>query len=191
MWVNFCYNHNMTETIMFDVSNIIKKLNIKRGDVVADLGTGREGRMALAAAKYVGDEGLVYAVDIVKAILPSIQTKAAIYGLHNIKTVWSDLEVFGATKAISDNSLDVAFLVTILFQSKKHDDIIKETVRMLKPGGRLAIVDWKTGHEAPIGPAKHMRVNPKIIIDMVSQFGLKLVEEFDAGRLHWGLIFIK
>jgi len=178
-------------TVMFNVPAILKKLDIKSGSIVADLGTGREGRMALASAKMIGDDGIAYAVDIVKAILPAVQTKAAIYGLHTVRTVWSNLEIYGATKVISDNSLDVAFLVTILFQSKKQEDIMKEAKRMLKPGGRLCVVDWKANMPNLLGPAQGQRVNPETIKKLGQNLKLKLKEEFDAGQCHWGLIFIK
>lgn len=178
-------------TVMFNVPGILKKLDIKQGDVIADLGTGREGRMALAAAKLVGEEGVVYAVDIVKTILPAVLTKAAIYGLKNIRTVWSNLEVVGAAKAISDNSVDVAFLVTVLFQSRKHKEILQEAYRMLKPGARLCCVDWKPNEESPLGPAENMRVSPEAIKPLALELGLRLQEEFNAGQCHWGLIFVK
>lgn len=176
---------------MFNVPAIIKRLDLKPGDLVADFGTGREGRMALSAAKYIGDEGIAYAVDIVKRILPAIQTKAATYGINNVKTIWSDLEIYGACKEISDNSLEVGFLVTTLFQTKKHADMIKECLRMIKPGGKLVMVDWKPDKEVPLGPANDSRVHPEDMKKIAADMGLRLQEEFEAGQCHWGLIFIK
>jgi len=177
-------------TVMFNVPAILKKLDLKPGSIVADLGTGREGRMALAAAKIIGDDGIAYAVDVVKNILPAVQTKAAIYGLKNVKTIWSDLEVYGATN-IPDNTLDVGFLVTTLFQSKRYGDIMKESVRMIKPGGKLVVVDWKADSDTPLGPVREFRVSPQQIKEIAQELGLKLIDEFDAGQCHWGLIFQK
>jgi ubiquinone/menaquinone biosynthesis C-methylase UbiE len=176
---------------MFNVPAMIKRLELKPGYIVADLGTGREARMALAAGQVVGNDGMVYAVDIVKSILPAVQTKAAIHGINNIHTVWSDLEIYGAAKEIADNSVDAACLVTILFQSRKHQAILREAIRILKPGGRLVIADWKSASDVPLGPAPEMRVKPEDVIKLASDLKLKLIDEFDAGRCHWGLLFQK
>ncbi|MFA6027340.1 MAG: methyltransferase domain-containing protein [Patescibacteria group bacterium] len=179
-------------TVMFNVPAILKRLDIKHGYTVADLGTGREARMALAAAKLVGEDGIVYAADVVKSLLPAVMTKAAMYGFKNVRPVWTNLEIYGAAKAIADNSVDVAFIVTVLFQSKKQAEIIKEAMRVLKPGGRLAIIDWKKNQDSPIGPAMDRRINPESIKQIAEgQLGMRLQDEFDAGKCHWGLIFVK
>ena len=83
---------------MIDIQTLLRHADLKMGDSVADFGTGREGKIALPAARVVGKEGTVYAVDIVKSILPAVQTKAKMHGINNVTTVWSDLEVYGATK---------------------------------------------------------------------------------------------
>lgn len=188
----FLYNTVMPyNTVMFNVPAMIKRLDLKPGYIVADLGTGREARMALAAGQVVGNDGIVYAVDIVRSILPTIQTKAAIHGINNIHTVWSDLEIYGAAKEISDNSVDAVCLVTVLFQSKKHQAILREAIRVLKPGGKMIIADWKLSNDCPLGPAPEMRVNPESVKQLAADLKLKLLEEFEAGRCHWGLLFVK
>lgn len=178
-------------TVMFNVPAMIKRLELKPGYIVADLGTGREGRMALAAGQAVGNDGIVYAVDIVKSILPAVQTKAAIHGINNIRTIWSDLEVYGAAKEITDNSVDAVCLVTILFQSKKHQAILREAMRILKPSGKMLIADWKLSDECPLGPAPEVRVDPQAIKQLAVDLKLRLADEFEAGRCHWGLLFDK
>lgn len=178
------------QTVIIDSKNVLDKTNLGVGNFAADLGTGREGRFALAAAKVVGPEGKVYAVDIVKAILPAVESKAAMYGLNNLQTIWSDLEIYGATKEIPEASLDVAFLATVLFQSKKHQAIMREAVRLLKPRGNLAVVDWKNMDTA-FGPALEQRVNPESIKQIAADLNLELLEEFEAGEYHWGQIYKK
>ncbi|KKT07436.1 MAG: Methyltransferase type 11 [Parcubacteria group bacterium GW2011_GWA2_43_17] len=62
---------------------------------VADLGCGSMGFFSLQAAALAGDKGQVYAVDILKEVLSSVEGRARQAGLYNIKTVWSNLEVVG------------------------------------------------------------------------------------------------
>jgi len=177
--------------VIINVPEILRRAELKPGDVVADLGTGREGRLAIPAGKIVGENGVSYAVDVVKAILPTVQSKAKMHNVHNVQTVWSDLEVYGATKVIRDNTLAVGFLVTTLFQSRKHAEIIQECHRMIRPGGKLVIVDWKPGINSPLGPTEEMRVHPEEVKQICTQLSMQFHGEFEAGMYHWGLVFIK
>ncbi len=52
-------------------------------------------------------------------------------GLDNIRTVWTDLEIKGATK-IQESSLDLAILNNVLFQSTNMPEMIKESIRLIK-----------------------------------------------------------
>src|SRR3989344_3933288 len=116
-------------------------LRVQPGQSVGNFGCGGGGFFTLECARLVGDQGVVYAVDIVKAALSSVDGKAKLQGLYNVKTVWSDLEVVGALQ-IPEQSLDHGLLVNVLFQSKKHDDILREVTRLIKPQGKLLIIDW-------------------------------------------------
>jgi len=179
--------NNATLSGLLQPKTILEQLKIKKGMKIAELGCGT-GFFTLEVAKIVGKRGIVYAVDILKPLLRSIENKAKVEGLDNIKTVWSNLEIVGATK-IKDNFLDLAFVSNVLFQSKKRTKLLEEAVRMIKKEGKLILIDWK--EEAPFGPPVSDRVSPKEIKDIAQKLGLKLEKEFDAGNYHFGLIFIK
>ncbi|MFA6422724.1 MAG: class I SAM-dependent methyltransferase [Candidatus Buchananbacteria bacterium] len=168
---------------------VFSKISIEEGMMIGDLGCGNLGFFALAAAKRVGKRGIVYAVDILKSALEAVSARAKNEGLENVKTVWSNLEIFGATK-IPESSLDVAFIHNMLFQSQRDDHIMKESYRLMRPGGSLMVIDWlKTG--APFGPPVGDRLNPGDVKKMALSANLNLVEEFSAGPYHFGLIFRK
>ena len=157
--------------------------------MVGALGCGGAGFFALEAARMVGNQGQVYAVDIVKNALSSVDSKAKLQGLYNFKTVWSDLEVFGAT-AIPEKSLDLAMLVNILFQSKQHEAIIRESARLIKPGGKLLIIDWNQASVA-FGPKLSDRVDQDAIRALVPQLGFQEDKIFEAGQYHFGLLYTR
>lgn len=174
---------------LLDAKSILQNvLGMTFGSVVADLGAGG-GLFSLTAARIVGDQGQVYAVDIIKNTLSEIESKARMAGLYNIKTVWSNLEIVGATK-IPDGSLDFAMIVNVLFQSKKHMEVMSEATRLLKPNGKLLIVDWSDTSPG-FAPATNMRVDKGALMDNSASINLLLDKEFKAGEYHFGLIFIK
>tara|TARA_B100001964_G_C14059523_1_gene520746 strand:+ start:62 stop:628 length:567 start_codon:yes stop_codon:yes gene_type:complete len=175
---------------ILNATEILKEiLKIKSGKTVADLGAGIAAYFTIESAKLVGDGGQVYAIDIVKDILSSIDSKAKMAGLYNIKTVWSNLEMVGAAK-IADNSLDFALLVNTLFQSKKQTEMISEAFRLLKKGGKLLIIDWSDTAPA-FAPPEELQVNKNVISDAALQLDMKLEQEFKAGPYHFGMIYIK
>ena len=168
---------------------IINKCQIFEGMQVADLGCGNLGYFVLPIARLVGKDGKVYAVDIQKAALEGVRSRAKLEALTNIETVWANLEKTGSTN-IPEASLDLVLLINVLFQNKNHQEIIQEAVRLIKPGGKLVIVDWKK-IGAPFGPDVKMRVEPNQIKTIAGQLTLQLLEETDFGDYFWGLIFTK
>ena len=174
---------------LIDANLILNMARVEEKTKVADLGCGSSGHFIFPSASRVGKKGLVYAVDILKSVLESVANLAKHEGLENLKTIWSNLEIVGATK-IAAESLDAAYLINILFQSHKDDLVIKEAYRLLKIGGKLIIIDWKRV-STPFGPPMADRTKPEEIKGFARTAGFKLVDEFEAGRYHYGIMFVK
>ncbi|MBU0613159.1 class I SAM-dependent methyltransferase [Patescibacteria group bacterium] len=174
---------------LLNPETILNQAGVGYGNIVGDLGCGGMGYFTLQAAKAVGDKGQVYAVDVVKTVLQSVETKAKLDGLTNIKTIWSDLEVPGATK-INEASLDFALLINVLFQTQKHEEMIKESVRLLKRGGKLVVVDWKK-NDTPFGPKTEARVLKEKVQEIAEKLGCVLERSLETGPYHYWLEFIK
>jgi len=175
---------------LLDAKQILtQQLALRPALMVGDLGCGGAGYFTLAAARLVGDQGQVYAVDILKTVLSSVASKARMQKLYNVKTVWSNLEVLGATEIVSA-SLDYAFLVNILFQSHKHEDILREAHRLLKPQGTLMIIDWLKG-SAVLGPAEDDKVDIERLRSFARIIGFQEVKTFNAGQYHFGVLLMK
>ena len=184
-------NHNIHGGNEFlDIQGILKdKLGLFYGSKVADLGCGGSGAFSFQAANLVGDVGLVYAVDILKMVLKNIEHRAQMLGIKNIKTVWSNLENYGAAK-INNDLLDYVLVVNVLFQNKSPEKIIREAVRLLKSGGKMLVIDWAEGR-FPFGPPAEVKIDKKKIEDVALGANLKKTKDIDAGRFHYGLIFEK
>jgi len=174
---------------LLDPKKLIQKADITTSMTAADLGCGGSGVFTLQAAKAVGGKGTIYAVDVLKSVLASVITKAKMQSINNVRTVWSNLEIYGATK-IQDGALDRAMLINTLFQTKKYKEILQEAKRMLRREGMLLIVDWKP-HGAPFGPLEKNRVQPDKIERIAKDLDFQVIEKFDAGPYHYGLLFTK
>lgn len=176
-------------SFLFDIEKIISKMKISEGQSVADLGCGNFGFFVWPLAKFVGRRGTVYAVDILKSGLDEIKRRALKDNFPQVKTIWSNLEIFKATE-IETNSLDAALLINVLHQSDKKADILRESLRMLKRGGQLMIVEWGN-NESPLGPKPTKRIRLESLKLAAEKLGLDLKEEFLAGPYHYGIILIK
>jgi len=171
---------------LLDPNKILTKLDLREGMFVADMGCGASGHFVYPAAKMVGERGRVYAVDILKSVLSNIDSKSKLQNFGNVVPVWSDIEILGGAKEIGDGSCDAAILVNVHAKAA----MIKEALRTLRKGGKLLLVDWKAA-ASPFGPPTKDRVPAEEAKKRTEGLGLKLVEEFEAGPHHWGLIYEK
>lgn len=158
--------------------------------VVADLGCGGSGYFVLQAAKLVGSKGSVFGIDVLRSALSNLVSRARLAGLTNIVPVWSNLEIYRGARLVRDEVVDIGLLVNLLFQSKRHADILRETYRMLKTGGRLLIVDWKVSG-MKMGPAHENLVDPLDARRAAEDAGFTFMEEITPGPYHFGLMFKK
>ena len=171
------------------IEEIIKKAKIKDGMKIADLGCGTHGYFIFNPSFLVGNSGIVYAVDVLKRVLEDIDKTIKLENYKNVKTIWSNLENYKATK-IDSMTLDIVFLVNVLHQSNKKVDLLREAIRMLKKNGMIIIVDWIQGATL-IGPEKDKKIDKENLILAMQKLGLNLEEDFVAGKYHYGLIFKK
>ena len=174
-------------TVLLNVSDIVKRLDIKESYTIVDLGCGGGGHFVDVLARLAGKKGKVYALDVQKQVLDVVASKMTQLGLTNVEYVWSNLETYGAAK-IPNESCDIALLVNVLFQNKDHTAILRESMRFLRNGGRLVIIDWKKSSSL-FGPPQDLRVEPMKLKDIGFSLGLKWIDEFDAGPYHFGLTF--
>lgn len=152
---------------------------------VADFCCGSSGHFVFPLSKLVGEEGEVYAVDILKSALNGIEGRAKLEGVANINIIWSDVEKYGATK-IEAESLDFASFIN----DEPKPTMLKEAARLLKAGGVLLIVDW-TMELVAFGPPPEKRVGPEVYKEVIPPLGFSLKEQFIAGPYHYGLVFEK
>lgn len=180
----------MAQDNLFDAQALLKRAGVQEGMTVADCGVGRTATVTLAAAQLVGERGVVYACDVVRSVLEVVKAKIELAHANNIRLVWTNLEVYRAAKQIIDDSVDVAVLADTLSQSSRRAAMLHECARMVKPGGKLLIIEWKPD-KTVMGPKVEHRLYPEELKPMAEMNRLALLEEFEAGEYHWGALLHK
>ena len=181
----FVIGYNIT--MFSDPQKNIAELGITDGMKVIDLGAGT-GFYTIEAAKKVGPSGRVYAVDVQQDLLNKLKNSAGLVGLRNIEVVWGNIEKIGGTK-LREAIADRVILSNTLFQIaiEDRDNLALEAKRLLKPGGKIMVIDWNTG--SPLSPKT---VVPRMLAEGIFQKnGFQLEGGFDAGDHHYGIILKK
>lgn len=170
---------------IFQPAEILNKIEIKPGSIVADFGCG-SGYFTLELAKKVGPEGKVYALDILPTALESVRSLAKIYNLNNIETRWTNLE---KTSTLEKESCDLILISNLFFQIEKSywPAIIKEVEKVLKKEGQVLIIDWSK--ETPLGPPKDQRIEPQEILKLMENF--HLINKWLVSETHWAILLQK
>ena len=112
---------------------LLEKLAITPDDVVVDFGCG-PGYYTVELAKKAK---MVVAVDLSSEMLKKAQNKAEKAGVRNIQFLQSK----GTNIQLEDNSVDLILLVTVYHEVGESEAVLKEFNRILKPEGKLIIVE--------------------------------------------------
>ncbi len=166
---------------------IIKEFEIKEGMNIVDFGCGH-GYFTIPIAKLIGKEGKIWALDVLPSALEAINSKAKIGKLDNIITQRCNLEVSGGSKLESD-SQNLVLAANLLFECENKKSVLKEAKRILKPKGKLIIIDWFP--ESSFGPKQGYKISPDETVKLAKEEGFKLEKSFAAGQHHWGIMFVK
>lgn len=170
-----------------DPQKIIQQFGIVEDMKVADLGSGA-GFFSIPIAERVGEDGLVYAVDIRGEVLERLKdVSEREYSLENLEVVKGDLDESHGT-ALEDFSVDAAILINTLFVIDEKETLAKEVKRILKKDGKLLVVDWSESLGG-IGPKEENIVSKEKAKEIFEDAGFSFGREIKAGEYHWGLIF--
>src|SRR5262245_20623196 len=117
-------------------SEVIRRLNLKKGSVVVDFGSGA-GYFALKLSDAVGDRGKVVAVDIRSFSLLFLRIRALLQHKDNIRIIVGDPDDPHLGGAI----VDAVLISNTYHELKNPQPILRHLSTALRPGGRLVIID--------------------------------------------------
>ena len=128
---------SLTAEVFYKFMNLsrqLQKSGVRGGQAVLDFGCG-SGHFTIAAARVVGDNGKVYALDVHPLAIEAVKKKVAKEGLSNVRTILSDMDT-----GLPDESVHVVLLYRTFYLVKDKQGLLDELHRVLKPDCILSVV---------------------------------------------------
>lgn len=172
-----------------DSEKLFAEIQLKPGMTFLDIACGY-GYYSNTAVNYVGNTGMVYAVDLWKDGIEHLSHHIKDSQVSNILPVLADARNMIPVKSAT---IGICLLATVLHDfilEKTADGVLKEIHRVLKPAGRFAVIEFKKTVSKP-GPPVEIRMTPEQVEKKVSPYGFDFLKTVVIGKFHYLSLFEK
>jgi ubiquinone/menaquinone biosynthesis C-methylase UbiE len=177
-------DYNLAERRLWqDAGAILSQIGLLPGSTLVDIGSG-DGYFSIPAARIVGNTGRVYALDMSAENLSGLEDAIKENGLSNIQTAIGNAETTLPCEACADFVL----MANVLHDFNDPVAALRNARRMLKPGGRLADLDWKKEERQMHGPRFDKRFDQQKATELLAQAGFKVMSSTLVGPFHYLII---
>lgn len=160
---------------------IITTLELRPNDIVADIGAGT-GYLAVRIARHLKGGGTVFAIDVEPNMVQHLAERAKANGITNLLAV-----VGSDTSPNLPEPVDIVVLLNAYHHLSARTDYFKRLHSSLKPGGRVAIIDYRP--ELPAGAPKHIRLTADRICSEMTAAGYTPAGSHDFLPRQYFLVF--
>lgn len=155
---------------------------LKEGMTFVDVGCA-DGYFSILAAKKVGPDGKVFAVDIDGARVEMLKDKAQEQGLENIIAVVGKAE----ETVFFEGCADMVFYSMDLHDFDDPQKVLENARLMLGPSGVVVDLDWKK-IKMDFGPPEDIRFSEEKVAEMLNKAGLKVESTRTVGPYHYLIV---
>lgn len=178
----------MSKQNFLNPEQLLIEAGLASGMQVADLGAGN-GFFTIPASRIVGDQGMVWSVDILEESLGRVASSARLTRRKNVRTLRCDLDAVGGC-SILELSCDFVIIGKVIPQLRHPDRIIREAWRLLRTGGIVLVIEWKKGN-AGFGPPQQERLSSEEVQTYFIKQGFKFLGSLETDPYHVALKFQK
>jgi arsenite methyltransferase len=155
---------------------VVVALDLKPNETVADIGAG-SGYFARRFARHAAK---VYAVDIDEKLLKAAREGAP----PNLETILAAPD----DPKLPERSVDTFFFCDVLHHIENRPAYYAKLAKALKPGGRIAIVDFYK-KPLPVGPPEKMKLSEEDVIAELATAGFRKTKSFGFLPYQYFLMF--
>jgi ubiquinone/menaquinone biosynthesis C-methylase UbiE len=153
---------------------VVQKMNLKSGDVVADIGAGT-GYFTRLFAKAVGPQGKAIGLDIEASMVEYMKEDARNLSLKNYEA----RVVKPDDPELAAKSVDVIFICNTYHHIEDRGNYLKKLTAALKPNGRIVIVDFYK-KPLPVGPrSSEHKISKEEVKKEFQKAGYRLIRSLD------------
>jgi len=154
---------------LVDPEKVFAELRLQPETVFLDVACG-VGNYSVAAAEFIGTGGAIHAVDLWKEGIAALRERIDQLALRQIHAEVGDVS---RSLPVEDDSVDVVLMATVLHDlvaDGTAEGTLREIVRVLKPQGRLVIIEFDKVESEP-GPPAAIRLSPGEVEGIVAPYG--------------------
>jgi len=161
-------------------ADVLVAMNVHCGQTVADVGAGT-GYFSLPLADAVGLQGKVYAVDAQNEMLALLRHKLDEAAIPKVELIHAE----AVNTGLAAGSCDLFFAANVWHEFEDRHAVLKEAARVLKAGGQVAILDWRTDTPPEPGPPVAHRLNSSNAVDAMRSCGFQNITVARVGLYSW------
>lgn len=162
------------------IDRVMDLLKIAPGKAVADIGAG-SGWFTVRAARRVGENGVVYAVDINPEAVRYVEQRAKKEQLQDVKAILSKPD----DPLLPAHSVDAVLMLKTYHEVAHPVTLMRNLRAALRPGAKVGVIDRN-------GNGEDHGVGREVVIREAQEAGYKLVGQFDfvkGDKMDYFLVF--